>query len=144
MKKYLIGTHLKLKHCYLELEILVVTLSFEGKWRCLDAPIVDRKGHLSFAAAAVDEVVVAAVESGTYCLLVCWMVVAACWGYKMTAVDQLVVVMGYFVAAFDYGNLDSSFGCSCYEPDEALPLNEYCPQDPFDGTFQDGVASYHH
>ena len=117
---------------------------FEGKWMCLDAPMVDREEHLSFAAAAVDEVVVAAVESGAYCLLVCWMVVAACWGYKMTAVDQLVVVMGYFVAAFDYGNLDSSFGCSCYEPDEALPLNEYCPQDPFDGTFQDGVASYHH
>ena len=62
----------------------------------------------------------------------------------VTAVDLPVVVMECFAAAFDYGNLDSSFDCSCYEPDEALPLNEYCPLVPFDGTFQDGVASYHH
>ena len=78
MKKYLIGTHLKLKHCYLELEILVVTLLFEGKWMCSDVPMVDQKVHLYFDAAVVDEVVVGAAGSRAYCLLVCWMVVAAC------------------------------------------------------------------
>ncbi len=62
----------------------------------------------------------------------------------VTVVDQSLTVLKYFVvAAFDYGNLDSSFGCSYHELAEALPLNEYCPLAPFDETFQDGVASYH-
>lgn len=59
------------------------------------------------------------------------------------AVDLLsLTVMKGFVAAFDYGNLDSLFGYSYHERGEVLPLNEYCPLDPFDETFQDGVASY--
>ena len=42
--------------------------------------MVDLVVNLSFVVAAVDEIVAgaAAVESGTYCSLVCWKVVAAC------------------------------------------------------------------
>ena len=80
MKKYLKGTHLKLKHCHLELEILAVMTSHEEKWECLEVPLVDLVVNLSFVVAAVDEIVAgaAAVESGTYCSFVCWKVVAAC------------------------------------------------------------------
>jgi hypothetical protein len=37
---------------------------------CFDGPLVDQVLYLSFvvAAAAVDEIVVVAVEAGTYCL----------------------------------------------------------------------------
>ena len=62
----------------------------------------------------------------------------------VTAVDLPVVVMECFAAAFDYGNLDSSFGCSYLDLNEiVLPLHEYFPLAPFDETYQDEVASYH-
>ena len=69
-------------------------------------------------------------------------VVVACLGCKVAA-DLVITVMMGFAAAFDYCNLDSLFGCSYHERGEVLPLNEYCPLDPFDETFQDEVASYH-
>ena len=62
----------------------------------------------------------------------------------VVAADLTVIVMVYFAAAFDYGNLDSSFGCSYFDQDVALPLNEYCLLVPLDGTYQDVEASYHH
>ena len=62
----------------------------------------------------------------------------------MTAVGLLLSVLKGFVAAFDYGNLDSSFGCSYLDLNEiVLPLHEYFPLAPFDETYQDEVASYH-
>ena len=113
---------------------------FEGSSVNFDGQFDDLAYHLFFAANVAE---IVAAETGTCCLLVCWMVVAvACLGCKVAA-DLVITVMMGFAAAFDYCNLDSLLGCSYHERGEVLPLNEYCPLDPFDETFQDEVASYH-